>query len=77
MAGTNYIQVGDIDTIHRVVKGAQNKVDIVVVSIHWGPNNRENPTQTFVDFAHAMIDAGIHIIHGHSAHVTQGMNYTP
>ena len=47
--------------------------DIVVFSIHWGPNMRHAPTQGFVDFAHAVMDAGADIFHGHSAHIFQGI----
>ena len=32
---------------------------------------RERPTQEFIDFAHAMIDAGVDIIHGSRAHIIQ------
>ena len=34
---------------------------------------REKPSQDFINFAHEMIDAGIDIIHGHSAHIFQGI----
>lgn len=71
--GTNYIEVGDIETIRRQLNMFKHKVDLVVVSIHWGPNMRERPTQAYIDFAHAIIDAGAHIIHGHSAHIVQGI----
>ncbi len=47
--------------------------DLVVFSIHWGPNMRHVPTQEFREFARAVIDAGADIFHGHSAHVFQGI----
>jgi poly-gamma-glutamate synthesis protein (capsule biosynthesis protein) len=47
--------------------------DLVVFSIHWGPNMREAPTPRFVRFARAVIDAGADLFHGHSAHVFQGI----
>jgi len=34
---------------------------------------REHPSNAFQEFAHQMIDAGVDIIHGHSAHVVQGI----
>ncbi len=72
-SGTNYIKVGDIDKIHRYITPLHDKVDLLIVSIHWGPNMRERPTEEFINFAHAMIDAGVDIIHGHSAHIFQGI----
>ena len=72
-AGTNYIEVGDIETVKQDVNAIRKNVDFVIVTIHWGPNMRERPTQEFIDFAHAMINAGVDIIHGHSAHIFQGI----
>ena len=43
------------------------------MTAHWGPNMRLRPTQDFVAFAHALIDCGADIFHGHSAHVVQGV----
>ena len=47
--------------------------DLVVFSIHWGPNMRHVPPQDFKEFARAVMDAGADIFHGHSAHVFQGI----
>ena len=46
---------------------------LIVLSIHWGPNMRHRPNERFRDFARAAIDAGIDVLHGHSAHVFQGV----
>ncbi|MGF1624906.1 MAG: CapA family protein [Alphaproteobacteria bacterium] len=48
-------------------------VDLVVLSLHWGPNFRVQPPARFRAFAHAMIDRGVDIVHGHSAHITQAV----
>lgn len=74
--GTNYIEVGnsnDLDAIKTHVATLRNSVDIVIVTIHWGPNMRQRPSQEFINFAHDIIDAGVDIIHGHSSHVFQGI----
>lgn len=71
--GINYIHVGDLQAIQQDIHAIRDKVDIVIATIHWGPNMREKPSDEFVNFAHAMIDAGIDIIHGHSAHILQGV----
>lgn len=71
--GTNYIKVGDINQVKQDIKEIRNKVDILILTIQWGPNMREVPTKEFQDFAHQIIDAGVDIIHGHSAHVVQGI----
>ncbi|HUJ15773.1 MAG TPA: CapA family protein, partial [Thermoanaerobaculia bacterium] len=47
--------------------------DIAVLSLHWGPNMVTEPPHVFREFAHAAIDAGFDVIHGHSAHLFQGI----
>jgi poly-gamma-glutamate synthesis protein (capsule biosynthesis protein) len=43
--------------------------DIVVVSLHWGPNWGYEIPHRQRQFAHALIDrAGVSIVHGHSSH---------
>ena len=77
--GTFFINVEDKTDREKVLKKIENlkkKTDIVIVSIHWGPNKREQPTQEFIRFAHTMVDRGADVIHGHSAHMLQGVeNY--
>jgi poly-gamma-glutamate synthesis protein (capsule biosynthesis protein) len=47
--------------------------DVVVVSLHWGPNwGYETDAQRA--FAHALIDkAGVSVVHGHSSHHVKGI----
>ncbi len=47
--------------------------DLVVFSIHWGPNMRHVPPPEFKEFARAVMDAGADVFHGHSAHIFQGI----
>ncbi len=71
--GINYISVGDVNTITTQISALRPLVDILIVTSHWGPNMRQRPSQEFIQFAHAIIDAGADIIHGHSSHVFQGI----
>jgi poly-gamma-glutamate synthesis protein (capsule biosynthesis protein) len=45
----------------------------VVVTAHWGPNMRLAPRPEYRRFAHALIEAGVDVLHGHSAHVVQAV----
>jgi poly-gamma-glutamate synthesis protein (capsule biosynthesis protein) len=47
--------------------------DMIVFSFHWGPNMRGAPPAWFRRFAHEAIDRGVDVIHGHSAHIFQGI----
>jgi poly-gamma-glutamate capsule biosynthesis protein CapA/YwtB (metallophosphatase superfamily) len=75
--GTYYINMDDkidqVNVLHAIRK-LREETDILIVSIHWGPNMREQPTEEFINFAHAMADHGAQIIHGHSAHIFQGID---
>jgi poly-gamma-glutamate capsule biosynthesis protein CapA/YwtB (metallophosphatase superfamily) len=42
--------------------------DLVVVSVHWGSNWGYDVTRGQVRFAHALIDRGVALVHGHSSH---------
>lgn len=47
--------------------------DWPMLSLHWGPNMADHPSQHFRDLAHAAIDMGYRVLFGHSAHVFQGV----
>jgi len=47
--------------------------DLLVASLHWGPNWRERPSGSRRRLARWLIDRGVDVVHGHSAHVVQGV----
>ena len=47
--------------------------DLVVASLHWGPNWEVRPSPTQRRFARWLVDRGVDVVHGHSAHVVQGI----
>lgn len=71
--GTNFVRVGDVEALREPIQVLRKKVDLLILSIHWGPNMRNEPLKEHRLFAHQLIDFGVDIIHGHSAHVFQGM----
>ena len=74
-AGTNYIPIdkSSLLPLTQQIKELKKKVDNVIVSIHWGPNWNIRPPEIFRNFAHTLIRAGADVIHGHSAHIFQGI----
>ncbi|MFD7845851.1 CapA family protein [Nocardia sp. NPDC059764] len=42
--------------------------DVLIVSVHWGPNWGYGVGLSEIQFAHRLIDAGVDIVHGHSSH---------
>ncbi len=72
--GINFIDLArDFNKVKIKIKKARKKADLVIFSIHWGPNMQQYPSQEFIDFAHKIIDLGVDIYHGHSAHIFQGI----
>jgi poly-gamma-glutamate capsule biosynthesis protein CapA/YwtB (metallophosphatase superfamily) len=47
--------------------------DLLVASLHWGPNWRPRPSSHRRALARWLIDRGVDVVHGHSAHVVQGV----
>ena len=47
--------------------------DLVVASLHWGPNMVEQPDETRQRFARWLVEEGVDVVYGHSAHVFQGV----
>ncbi|GGI94076.1 CapA family protein [Streptomyces brasiliensis] len=47
---------------------AKRPGDVVVVSIHWGANWGFSVSRDEVRFAHALVDGGADVVHGHSSH---------
>jgi poly-gamma-glutamate synthesis protein (capsule biosynthesis protein) len=42
--------------------------DLVIVSVHWGANWGYEVSPAEVAFAHALVDGGVDVVHGHSSH---------
>lgn len=72
-SGTFYLEVGDTEMLRKSIGTLRAHVDFLILSIHWGPNMRERPLVPFRKFAHELIDLGVDLIHGHSAHIFQGV----
>lgn len=77
--GINYAPISlspsDFERIEWAIDTAQASSDVVIFSIHWGPNMRARPPLLFQTFARRVIDAGADLFWGHSAHVVQGIEF--
>ena len=76
--GTNCLPVSLRPDVLRWVEKAVSavrgkEIDTVVFSNHWGSNLVQRPKGVFRRFAHAVIDLGVDVFYGHSAHVFQGV----
>jgi poly-gamma-glutamate synthesis protein (capsule biosynthesis protein) len=64
----------NVDKVVEQISQWKRPGDVVIVSLHWGPNWGYDVTGQQRAFAHRLIDcAGVSIIHGHSAHHPLGI----
>ena len=61
----------DREAIVEDIRRAKRLADHVVVSFHWGDEYVSMPADRQVQLAHAAIDAGASVVHGHHPHVLQ------
>jgi poly-gamma-glutamate synthesis protein (capsule biosynthesis protein) len=59
--------------VARALDRARRDADLVIFSMHWGPNFEERPPRHFRDFAYKTLECGADVFWGHSAHVVQGV----
>lgn len=75
--GVNLLKDLSAKSVQRTaeaVRKVRQPGDIVVASIHWGPNWGYAIERSHVRFAHQLIDeAGIDVVHGHSSHHPKGL----
>jgi poly-gamma-glutamate synthesis protein (capsule biosynthesis protein) len=63
------IEDATVERIAGQVRAERQDKDVVIASIHWGPNWGYAVPDAHRRFAHALVDrAGISILHGHSSH---------
>jgi poly-gamma-glutamate capsule biosynthesis protein CapA/YwtB (metallophosphatase superfamily) len=69
--------VDDADTREAVRealdRAAAHDPDLLVATLHWGPNMVETPAEQYREFGRWLVDEGVDVVHGHSAHVFQGV----
>jgi poly-gamma-glutamate capsule biosynthesis protein CapA/YwtB (metallophosphatase superfamily) len=62
------------ERLAEAVRALRRPRDVVIASIHWGPNWGYEISEAQARFAHRLIDAGAaDLIHGHSSHHFKGM----
>ena len=67
----------DADRAVADVRAASQGADAVVVSLHWGEEYKQEPTDAEVALAHRLADAGALAVVGHHPHVLQPIELYP
>lgn len=76
--GTHYMPIDDrpervTSIAERVERLRARGAELVVLSAHLGLNMMQRPERRFRRFARAVVEAGIDLFHGHSAHLFQAV----
>ncbi|MDY6818522.1 MAG: CapA family protein [Halobacteriales archaeon] len=77
-AGVARIEMEMSDTDRTLVtetlkRAYEHDPDLLVASLHWGPNMVAIPDEQYRVFGRWLVEQGVDIVHGHSAHVFQGI----
>jgi poly-gamma-glutamate synthesis protein (capsule biosynthesis protein) len=56
------------DVVTERVRALRRPGDVVVVSVHWGPNWGYEVPEEQERFARRLVDGGVDVVHGHSSH---------
>ena len=65
---------GTHQRVEKAIERAREQdPDLVIASLHWGPNWETAPADKQKTFARWLIEHGVDVVHGHSAHVLQGI----
>ncbi|MFF3737767.1 CapA family protein [Streptomyces sp. NPDC002566] len=62
------LSAGTAAAVVRHVGRAKRPGDLAVVSVHWGSNWGYRVAREQVRFARLLVDGGVDVVHGHSAH---------
>ena len=75
--GVHYVPIDVDDARARelldLVRHTRSRVDLLIVSAHWGGNWGFDVPGDHRTFAHALIDAGAGVVYGHSPHIVRGV----
>lgn len=58
----------EADAVGERIARVKRRGDIVVASLHWGSNWGYEVPEEHVSFAHALVERGVDVVHGHSSH---------
>lgn len=61
------------ENIEKNVREAKSKCDFLIVTLHWGKEFNNFPSEHQIELAHSLIDNGADVIAGHHPHVLQGI----
>lgn len=66
-----FADADELEAMRDDVRALRTKVDLVILSCHWGVSSKEEPVAYQREIARAAIDVGADMVFGHHPHVVQ------
>jgi poly-gamma-glutamate synthesis protein (capsule biosynthesis protein) len=66
-----FADADELEAMRQDVRALRTKVDLVILSCHWGVSSKDEPVAYQREIARAAIDAGADMVFGHHPHVVQ------
>lgn len=63
------------DRVKNDIEAVKSDVDVIIVSMHWGVENTNIPTESQKQIAEYLSSLGVNIVIGHHPHVVQPIEY--
>lgn len=63
------------DKVKSDIEAVKDQVDVIIVSMHWGVENANTPTESQKQIAEHLSSLGVNIVIGHHPHVVQPVEY--
>lgn len=73
--GFNFVSQEPTEENYQLISDSAEKVDVLVVGIHWGIEYTRKPTKAQKDWAKMVVDNGADVIAGHHSHWVQEIDY--
>ena len=69
------LNIYSADKAKKDIEAVKDQVDLIIVSMHWGVENTNTPTENQKQIADYLSSLGVNIIIGHHPHVVQPVQY--
>lgn len=69
------INMYDKDTVKRDIESIKDKVDVIIVAMHWGTEYTNTPTNSQREIANYLSSLGVNLIIGTHPHVVEPIEY--
>lgn len=69
------VNIYNSERVKQDIDSIRDKVDIIIVSMHWGEEYTNTPTENQKEIAQYLSSLGVNLIIGHHPHVVQPVSY--